>query len=211
MKMKPLAIATTTVAALMIASCENPADQTTSATVTDAVEVAESASGTAGVRYVLSPSSEIHFIGSKVTGSHDGGFKSFTGSFTVADGALVGTDHHVVIDMGSIWSDNDKLTAHLKNEDFFDVGNHPESRFQLTSVEASGEGEYQVSGNLTIIGNTRNITFPATATMEDGRAKVHAKFDINRKDFGIVYAGMADDLIRNEVVVELKLEAQPEA
>jgi len=197
-------------AAVIFASCENPADQTTSATVGDAVEVT-AGPNTTGAKYVLSPSSEIHFIGSKVTGSHNGGFKSFTGSFTVADGQLVGSGHHVVIDMKSVWSDNEKLTAHLKNEDFFNVEKHPESKFQLTSVKQSGDGRYEVSGNLTLTGTTRNITFPATATLEDGKAKVHAKFDINRKDFGIAYAGMADDLIRDEVVIELKLEAQPEA
>jgi polyisoprenoid-binding protein YceI len=43
------------------------------------------------------------------------------------------------------------------------------------------------------------------------KVKIHAKFDINRKDFGIVYAGKADDLIRDEVVIELKLAASPEA
>ena len=208
--MKNKAILLVIPAAVLFASCENPADQTTSATVGDAIEVAEGSTA-AGVKYVLSPSSEINFVGSKVTGSHEGGFKSFTGSFTVADGQLVGSDHHVIIDMNSVWSDNEKLTAHLKNEDFFHVEKHPESKFQLTSVKESGEGQYEVSGNLTLTGTTKNITFPATATLEEGKAKVHAKFDINRKDFGIAYAGMADDLIRDEVVVELKLEAQPEA
>jgi polyisoprenoid-binding protein YceI len=196
--------------AVVFASCENPADQTTSATVGEAVEIAADSTAK-GVKYTLAPSSEIHFVGSKVTGSHDGGFKSFTGSFTVADGQLVGSENHVVIDMASVWSDDDKLTGHLKNEDFFHVEKHPESKFQLTSLKETGEGTYEVSGNLTLTGTTKNITFPATASMDGEKAKVHAKFDINRKDFGIIYAGMADDLIRDEVVVELKLEAVPEA
>jgi polyisoprenoid-binding protein YceI len=209
MKLKTMLIASG--AAVLLVSCENPADKTTSAAVSEAVETNAEPKTPAGVKYVLSPSSEIHFTGSKVTGSHSGGFKSFTGSFTVADGALVGSVNKVVIDMNSIWSDDEKLTAHLKNEDFFDVAKHPEASFELTSVKALEEGKYEVSGNLTIIGNTKNITFPATTTMEDGKAKVHAKFDLNRKDFGVVYAGMADDLIRDEVVIELKLEAAPEA
>lgn len=208
MKLKPMLIASG--AAVLLVSCENPADKTTSATVSEAVETTAEPEAPAGVKYVLSNSSEIHFIGSKMTGSHNGGFKSFTGSFTVADGVLVGTSNKVVIDMNSIWADDEKLTAHLKNEDFFDVAKHPEASFELTSVKALEEGKYEVSGNLTIIGNTKNITFPATTTMENGKAKVHAKFDINRKDFGVVYAGMADDLIRDEVVIELKLEAAPE-
>lgn len=87
----------------------------------------------------------------------------------------------------------------------------PESTFELTAIKPVSEGNYEVSGNLTLIGNTRNISFPATASVTDGKAKIHAKFDINRKDFGVVYAGMTDGLIRDEVVIELKLEAAPES
>ncbi len=199
---------------LFFASCGNPADETESATVTDAVEIAESdgipVEGT--VTYTIQPESEINFIGSKVTGSHDGGFKTFAGAFTVADGQLTSGGHQVVIEMNSVWSDNDNLTAHLKNEDFFDVEKHPTSTFVLTGVEATdAENEYRVSGNFTLIGNTRNITFPATATVDGDQVSIHAKFDINRKDWGVVYAGRADDLIRDEVVIELKLIAAPEA
>ncbi|MCU0753414.1 MAG: YceI family protein [Akkermansiaceae bacterium] len=71
--------------------------------------------------------------------------------------------------------------------------------------------DFEVSGNLTLNGTSKNITFPASAEVSDGKAKIHAKFDINRKDFGIVYAGKADDLIRDEVVVELKLGAAPQS
>jgi polyisoprenoid-binding protein YceI len=195
--------------ALFLASCENPADKTTNATVSDAVEVT-AAPAAAGVRYAFTSNSEIHFTGSKVTGSHSGGFKKFTGGFTVANNALTGTGQKIVIDMNSLWSDDEKLTGHLKSGDFFNVEKFPESSFELTGLKAASEGSYQVSGNLTIMGNSKNITFPATASVTDGKARIHAKFDINRKDFGIVYAGKADDLIRDEVVIELKLEAAPE-
>lgn len=209
--MKTKSLILVSASAVLFISCENPADKTTSASVSEAVEAAASTGTAEGVRYAFTPASEIHFVGSKVTGSHDGGFKNFSGSFTVADGALVGTGQKIVIDMNSIWSDNDKLTGHLKNEDFFDVEKFPESTFELTGIKPASEGAYEVSGNLTLIGNTKNITFPASASVAGGRAKIHAKFDINRKDFGVVYAGMTDDLIRDEVVIELKLEAAPES
>lgn len=208
--MKPTFLILTSSAALVLVACENPADKTTSATVSDAVEVAASPAA-AGVKYAFTAASEIHFTGSKVTGSHSGGFKKFSGSFTVADNALAGTGQKIVIDMNSIWSDDEKLTGHLKSEDFFNVAKYPESAFELTGLKQLEEGRFEVSGNLTLTGTTRNITFPATASMADGKAKIHAKFDINRKDFGIVYPGKADDLIRDEVVIELKLEAAPES
>ncbi len=197
-------------ASLLFAACENPADKTTKATVKDAVEVTASTSAQ-GVKYVLSSNSEILFVGSKVTGSHNGGFKSFTGSFTVADHALVGGGQRIVIDMNSLWTDTEKLTGHLKSEDFFNVAKNPQATFELTKLNSVAAEQFEVSGNLTLNGTTKNITFPATASLADGKAKVHAKFNINRKDFGIIYAGKADDLIRDEVVLELKLEAAPEA
>ncbi len=197
-------------ASLLLASCDNPADKATKAGVKDAVEVTAS-KATQGVKYVLLPSSELLFVGSKVTGSHKGGFKTFSGSFTVADHALVGSGQKIVIDMNSLFTDTEKLTGHLKSPDFFNVEKNPQASFELSSLKSAAEGQYEVAGNLTINGATKNITFPATASLTEGKAQVHAKFSINRKDFGIVYAGMADDLIRDEVLLELKLEAAPEA
>jgi polyisoprenoid-binding protein YceI len=198
-------------ASLFFAACENPADKTTSATVREAVQVTAQQPAAGGVKYVFSPSSEILFVGSKVTGSHTGGFKKFSGSFTVADNALVGTGQKITIDMTSLFSDDAKLTEHLKSADFMNVEKHPEATFELSGLKSVAEGEFEVSGNLTLNAVTKNLTFPATASVTDGKAKIHAKFDLNRKDFGIVYAGMPDDLIRDEVVIELKLEAAPEA
>jgi polyisoprenoid-binding protein YceI len=198
-------------AALVFAACENPADKTTSAAVSEAVETAPASEASGGVKYAFTPDSEILFTGSKVTGSHSGGFKAFTGGFTVADNALVGTGQKITIDMNSLWSDNEKLTEHLKSADFFDVAKHPESSFELTGLKNVSGSDFEVSGNLTLNGTSKNITFPASAEMSDGKARIHAKFDINRKDFGIVYDGKADDLIRDEVVVELKLGAAPQS
>lgn len=208
MKAKYLAIPVAAAAALL-ASCENPADKTTSAEVNEVVEkTTDSASGT---KYVFTPESKIEFTGSKVTGKHDGGFKTFTGHFTVKDGNPVGNDHKVVIDMSSTWSDADKLTEHLKSADFFDVANHPESTFDVTEVKAGESGSYTVAGNFTLHGVTKNISFPATVSQDGDTVSIQAEFDINRKDFGIVYAGKADDLIRDEVVIRLDLRANPEA
>jgi polyisoprenoid-binding protein YceI len=209
--MKTTSLIVLSATALIITSCENPADKTASASVSEAVEVAPTSEAASGVKYAITPDSEILFTGSKVTGSHNGGFKTFTGGFTVADNALAGTGQKITIDMKSLWSDNEKLTEHLMSGDFFNVAKHPESSFELTGLKSVSEGNFEVSGNLSLNGTSKNITFPASAEVSAGKAKIHAKFDINRKDFGIVYAGKADDLIRDEVVIELKLAAAPEA
>lgn len=197
-------------APILFVSCENPADKTADAKVSAAVEK----SGTpteGGIKYVFTPESQVNFVGSKVTGSHQGGFKTFTGHFTIKDGAPVGNDHKVVIDMKSTFADDEKLTGHLKSPDFFDIEKFPEASFDVTGFKKDSETAYTVSGNFTLHGQTKNISFPATVSQSGETVKIGAKFDINRKDFGIVYAGKADDLIRDEVVIELKLEAKPEA
>ena len=194
-------------AATILASCENPADKTTDAVVRDAVEPA--AAAPAGVKYLLADSSTLGFVGSKVTGSHEGGFKAVSGFFLVTGDEVTGGE--ILIDMASTWSDDDKLTEHLKSDHFFDVAKHPESTFIVTGVEKTGDEAYTVSGNLTLRGVTRNISFPASAARGDDGLRVTAEFDIKRRDFGIVYDGKADDLIRDEVVIRFDLDAKPSA
>lgn len=200
-----------TMIAAALVSCENPADKTTTATVGEAegstTETTEEAEDPV---YQLSPDSTVNFIGSKVTGSHEGGFKEVTGHLHISDEEEV-TGGTIEIDMTSTWSDNDKLTEHLKAADFFDVENHPVTTFSLTrfNTVSKDEGKYEISGDLDMRGVTKNITFPATATKDGETIKVNAEFDINRKDWGIEYEGKKDDLIRDEVVLKLDLMITP--
>ena len=53
----------------------------------------------------------------------------------------------------------------------------------------------------------KSISFPATITVEEDRVVAQAEFSIKRFDFGIVYKGRADDLIRDDVVIKLDLVA----
>jgi polyisoprenoid-binding protein YceI len=190
---------------LLLLSCENPADKTSAAEVSSAKEEA-SASG--GTEYRFTDASTITFVGSKVTGSHQGGFKKFEGGFTVSDGEPVAGEF--MIDMASTWADDDKLTGDLKSDRFFHVSEYPQSTFKVTEIKKTGDAAYQVSGNLTLHGVTKNLTFPTKVVMNEEMVNLTAEFDINRFDFGIKYPGKKDDLIRKEVVLKLDLEAQKE-
>ena len=199
-------------ATLAIVSCENPADNSTKANVSDAVEVKASAS--TGQKWVFSDDSTITFVGSKVTGSHGGGFNEFSGHFVVEGDTLAASGHKVVIDMNSTFSDKEKLTEHLKAADFFNVETYPESTFEVSSIEnkigAKGE-THALTGNFTLHGVTKSIEIPVSVTKSADAINVKADFFINRLDFGIEYAGKKDDLIRKEVVIKFDLNAKPEA
>lgn len=200
------------VAAQLMGCAQNPADNTPSATVKTPTAVATSTPAPASenaVTQALSPESTVGFVGSKVTGSHEGGFKTVTGSatFVPADqGGPAVEKVEIEMDMTTTFSDDEKLTDHLKSADFFDIEKYPKSTFTSTSL-SKGEGDnWEVTGNLNFHGVEKSITFPATITIADGVLSAKAEFDLNRKDFGIVYPGKPDNLIRDEVVIKFDVK-----
>lgn len=201
--LKSLFLVSISATGLLLAGCSNPADDTESAKVADALSDVEAAVG--ATSYTISPDTKISFVGSKVTGSHDGGFKTFDGTIAVVDDMIVAPSK-VTIQMNSIWSDNDRLTGHLMSADFFDVENIPTAEFAVTSMKDTPDG-LEMTGNLTLHGVTKSITFKPEVSITDTEVRLKAEFDIMRFDFGIVYKGKADDLIRDEVVINLDVIA----
>jgi polyisoprenoid-binding protein YceI len=157
----------------------------------------------------ISPeNSKVEFVASKVTRTHNGSFKQFAGKIELAPNI---SDSRVSIDIdtASVVADDPELTAHLKTPDFFDVAKFPKAHFVSTKIEpinTSGGQAFNVTGNLELHGVTKSITFPANIQVAADTVTVDADFAINRKDFGIVYAGKADDLIRDGVVLKLALK-----
>ena len=192
---------------MLVAACSNPATDKPRALTNEAAPVA-SVSPAQGERYSITPdTSKIEFVGSKVTGSHNGSFKKFSGAI-VFTGQPEGSSVNVTIDTTSIETDTPDLTKHLKTPDFFDVAKYPEATFASSEIKAGGEkGTHTITGNLKMHGVTKSITFPATITVTPEAITVDSTFSINRKDFGINYAGAADNLIRDEVLLTLKVRA----
>ncbi len=191
---------------LVLVACANPATDKTEAVVEEPAE--ETQISADGQRFSLLDESTLGFVGSKVTGSHDGGFKAFEGEIVLVDDDPTQSSVEIVIDTTSLWADNERLTGHLKSADFFDVEAHPQVKFKSTEIVREDEG-YSVTGNLDLHGVKKSITFPATIVFDDGGVRVQAEFFIQRFDFGIEYKGMADDLIRDEVVIQFDLRAAP--
>ena len=203
------------------------------AKTTEAKDVNEDKSGE---KWNLNTSaSKIEWIGTKVSGYHTGEVPLKSGEIFINDGEVTGGKF--VMDIanltvsgpkGSDTAKNKKLLGHLKSADFFDVAKHPEGSFELTGVKPyKGDAikdtndvrqdeinEYKVSdpthlisGNLTLKGITKNIEFPARITVSGNTAEAIAKFNIDRKDWGIVYPGSPDDLIRDLVHLGISIKA----
>lgn len=117
----------------------------------------------------------------------------------------------VDIDVSTVETDAPQLTEHLKSPDFFDVARFPKATFVSTAIVAKPGDKgatHAVTGDFEIHGVRKSITFPAKITTTADGVTVESEFSINRKDFGIVYAGKADDLIRDDVVLKLTVNAR---
>ncbi len=196
----------------LVGCSKNPAANVPAANVqsaTNAPAAAPASPASSARTFVFGPpNSSIGFTGSKVTGKHDGGFRQFSGEFTVVDGKLAGAGNKVVIDTTSLYADNDRLTGHLKSPDFFDAKQFTNAVFETISVE-TGATNAIVTGNLTLHGITKQISFPANVQVAADSVDVTSEFFLNRHDFKMEYAGKPDDLIRKEVVLRLKVKATP--
>jgi polyisoprenoid-binding protein YceI len=148
---------------------------------------------------------KVTFTGTKPGGKHDGGFKKLTGTAVVNDGTL--TKIEVEIDCDSLWSDDPagKLTAHLKSPDFFGVKDHPKSTFKTTKIEKTEKG-VNITGDLTLLGKTKAVTFPATVSEKDGTLMLaSSEFAIDRTEWGMKFGqGRVDNKVTIKVAVTAK-------
>ena len=145
-----------------------------------------------------------------------------------------------VLDLPADSEWNAKLKGHLMSDDFFDAENFPKASFEITGVEKFNAGSLQadldepetefspasldeimvdspthiISGNLTMRGTTKNISFPAAVSLDGNQIKAIANFNIDRTEWGLKFKDRAtlaekvkDDFIYNTVNVGFELEA----
>lgn len=196
-------------AALILSACAgNPEGK--KAETADAIESGE-AVGTA--YQVDTTQSTVKWTGTKMTGAHEGTVNIKSGELFVDNEAITGGSF--VLDMNTISSTDldgeykEKLDGHLKAEDFFNVAANPEASFQITEVKAGASAnEVKISGNLTIKGISKNITFDAKVDeLTETTVKASADFNIAREDWGVNYSGKEDDLISKEINFKIALVA----
>lgn len=146
--------------------------------------------------------SKFDFVAAKITKSHNGAFKQYSGTATVVGDEL----HSVVVEVEtpSIEADDPKLTGHLKTADFLDVEKFPKATFKSSNIEkkAAAGATHEVTGDLTLHGVTQSITFPVTVNVGPTGVTATGEVTIDRQKFGVAYPGMPDDLIKDNVVLK---------
>ncbi len=161
---------------------------------------------------VKAESSTVLWKAYKVTGSHTGVVQLKEGSLSFDGTTLTGGEF--VVDMTSLISTDlegeskGKLEGHLKSDDFFGVENHPSSKLVFTKVEANGKNSYEVTGDLTIKGITKPVTFDvsiygskATASLKVDRANYNVRYGS-----GSFFENLGDKTIYDEFDLVVDLE-----
>lgn len=167
--------------------------------------------------------STVAWKGMKPGGEHYGVIDVVNGKIET-DGAKV-TGGSFTIDMNSIVCQdltsegmNNRLVGHLKSEDFFFTEAYPKAFFNITKVTARQSSEagftanYMVTGDLTVRGTTKEISFPAKITMDDNM--VYAKtgqIELDRTEWNVnyqskkIFANLKDSYIDDTMIVSLDL------
>ena len=166
--------------------------------------------------------SKLSWVGKKVTGQHNGTVNLKGGEIDLEGSTLKGGQFE--IDMSSIKvlditdaKNNEKLTGHLKSDDFFGVDKHPTAKFKITSVKplkGKKDANVEVTGDLTVKGQTKPITFPAMVDVKDGKGFAKGNISVDRTLFNVRYGSgkffenLGDKMINDNFDIALDLRTK---
>ena len=133
-----------------------------------------------------------------------GQFNKMSGTIQLDDKDVTKSVVNAAIDVSSVDTRNESRDNDLKSDHFFDVAKYPTMTFVSTKIENAGAGKLKMTGNLTLHGVTKEVTFdvdgpsdPITDPWKNQRRGASATTTINRRDFGITTypaAAIGDDI-----------------
>ncbi len=161
---------------------------------------------------VKTDASSVTWKAYKVTGSHTGTINLKSGALMFDGDKLTGGEF--VVDMTTInttdlsGKSKSDLDGHLHSDDFFSTASNPTSNLVFTNVKSSGKNSYEVTGDLTIKGITKPVTFDvsvygskATATLKVDRTNYDVKYGS-----GSFFDNLGDKTIYDEFDLVVDLE-----
>jgi polyisoprenoid-binding protein YceI len=144
-----------------------------------------------------------------------GEFSGIAGSVVFDSGAPENSRVEARIDATTIHTRDEQRDTHLKSADFLDVEKYPAITFVSKKV-AGGDGEWKVTGDLTIHGVTKEVALDVEGLAPEAKdpwgnvkSGATATAKINRKDFGLVWNVALETggvLVGEEIAITLELE-----
>lgn len=174
----------------------------------------------ASTYHVDAQHSQLTWTGRKVTGQHTGNIAVSKGTFSVDNNKVksgsfqLDTRTITVTDITDK-DGNSKLVGHLKGDDFFAVEKYPSAAFTTTSITPGSGNTYDVKGKLTIKGITKDISFPATITVDNNQLVAKANIKVDRTKYDIkfhsksFFDNLGDKVIYDDFDLDITLVAKP--
>jgi len=147
-----------------------------------------------------------------------GMFREVEGQFEYDEETREVTSGRLTFKSESVFTNHEKRDGHLRNEDFLNSGKFPDITFEVTDFETTGDNTGIVTGDLTLLGQTRPVDVEVTLNKaaeypighEDYTLGMTAETTIKRGDWGMTY-GIDEDLVGDEVRLRFGLEAVRES
>lgn len=152
-----------------------------------------------------------HLVISEVTGQ----FQDYEGTVLADKADFSDAKIDFSIDVKSINTNDENRDGHLQSADFFDAAKYPKITFKSKSMTEAGKNQYKLTGDLTMHGVTKTVTFDVKygGTVTDPYGNVKAGFKItgviDRTDFGLKYNSVLDSgglLIGEEITITCNVE-----
>lgn len=153
-----------------------------------------------------------HMMISRVKGT----FHNFEAQVEADPEDLTTADIYVEIDVASIDTRNEDRDNHLRSADFFDVEKYPKMTFKATNIVKKGDNEYDITGDFSLHGVTKPVTFNATFEgvqknpWGDEVAGLSATGKIKRSEFGLTWNNTLETggvLVGDDVNISIEIEA----
>lgn len=142
-----------------------------------------------------------------------GQFRKLTGDMVLDRTNPADCQFRIGLDTASIDTNDTQRDQHLQGPDFFNARQFPQITFESTACQLvqlpDGKLMYNVTGNLTMLGQVRQVTLPVEMVGEadgpygDHRVGFHSQFTINRSDFGM--AGMME-MVGDSIGITVSIE-----
>ena len=145
-----------------------------------------------------------------------GKFSGISGKLVLDESDATRSTIEAEIPLATLSTQDDQRDAHLKSADFFDAEKYPTMSFKSTQVTPDGDGGYKVTGDFTLHGVTKQVTFSVDGPSAPGkdpwgntRIGLTATTKINRKDFGLNWNAALETggiLVGEEVHITVEAE-----
>ena len=144
-----------------------------------------------------------------------GHFAKFGGTLEIGDD-LASAKAYGVVEAASVDTNDEARDAHLRSPDFFDVDRHRDITFESRSITPTGDDSFEITGDLTMRGVTRELTLRAeiTGTEQDPygneRVGLEVTGELDRGDYGITFnqaLGSGNVLVSDRVKLHLDISA----